>query len=471
MSGLEQAIRNALERADRANPEIRSRIYQSARNALDAGLRKQEVDDSDVIARQKHRLEQTIQGIEDEELERLRMIARMERVIDAHDESLEEAAPDRDDDAIEAENASAEPEANAPDRSRPHDPDDPEAEALPAETPVAAPVYEGVVRRIEPDLAAEPAASLARSHGEVEPAGRAEPDLTPLPAEPTTEAEAPATNPAADDAGSLDGIAVDRRQKPSAKAEKKRRKKREEESAAWAEPSTPVGRKVGKKKREKGRRAGSFFISLFVYAVLIAIVAGGVWWVYATGMLNAALNGSGDFDLIPKELQGEDFDPNEGKNPLDPAQKFSGEWRKVYEPDATNGIRARQNAKITDTTDSDGKAVILASGAPDQEGDILIDVPADILRDLTGRASTLALTMRSIDDKPAQIYVQCEFGSLGGCGRHRFTVTPERVDNLIQLQFDRKLSPDEGGQLVINTDLTGEGRAVKLYGIRVLPGT
>jgi hypothetical protein len=90
LSGLEQAIRNALERAERSNPEIRSRIYQSARNALDAGLRKQDVEDDEVIARQRQRLEATIRAIEDEELQRLAAIARLEKVIDARAEQEEE---------------------------------------------------------------------------------------------------------------------------------------------------------------------------------------------------------------------------------------------------------------------------------------------------------------------------------------------------------------------------------------------
>ncbi|MFD1330012.1 serine/threonine-protein kinase [Mycoplana ramosa] len=67
MSGLEQAIRNALARADSNDPETRARIYQSARNALEAGLRKQEINDPEAIAAQRHRLEVTIRQIESEQ--------------------------------------------------------------------------------------------------------------------------------------------------------------------------------------------------------------------------------------------------------------------------------------------------------------------------------------------------------------------------------------------------------------------
>ena len=67
MSGLETAIRNALARSERANAEVRARIYQSARNALEAGLRKQEIHDRATITAQRHRLEAAIHQIEAEE--------------------------------------------------------------------------------------------------------------------------------------------------------------------------------------------------------------------------------------------------------------------------------------------------------------------------------------------------------------------------------------------------------------------
>lgn len=67
MNGLELAIRRALDKADRSNPEIRARIYQSARQALEAGLRKQEINEPTLIARHRHQLEETIRRVEAEE--------------------------------------------------------------------------------------------------------------------------------------------------------------------------------------------------------------------------------------------------------------------------------------------------------------------------------------------------------------------------------------------------------------------
>lgn len=71
MSGLETAIRNALERSERANPEVRARIYQSARQALETGLRKQDVTDIETVTSQRQRLEVTIRAIEGEERARV----------------------------------------------------------------------------------------------------------------------------------------------------------------------------------------------------------------------------------------------------------------------------------------------------------------------------------------------------------------------------------------------------------------
>lgn len=71
MSGLETAIRNALEKSDRSSAEVRARIYQSSRQALEAGLRKQGIDDPEVVTQQRQRLEALIHAIENEERNRL----------------------------------------------------------------------------------------------------------------------------------------------------------------------------------------------------------------------------------------------------------------------------------------------------------------------------------------------------------------------------------------------------------------
>lgn len=95
MSGLETAIRNALERSDRSSAEIRARIYQSARQALETGLRKQDINDPETVALQRQRLERVIHDIEGEERGRLAPAETAEIVLPQPELRAERVAPER----------------------------------------------------------------------------------------------------------------------------------------------------------------------------------------------------------------------------------------------------------------------------------------------------------------------------------------------------------------------------------------
>ncbi|MDH6265189.1 hypothetical protein M2360_000570 [Rhizobium sp. SG_E_25_P2] len=421
MSGLEHAIRNALERADRSDPEIRARIYQSARHALDAGLAKQEVEDEDIIARQRQRLDATILAIEEEERERLRAMARLEKV-------LIEREPDPEP-MIAAEPRSAEPgrkedfSVSAPDVNAP-DVDD---------------------RRGSP----RSAPSIELNHDD-------------------------RVGGARQDTGSLDDfaprgdeamarlVADERRQSANAPIGETRSGK--------AKTKSGKRKAVIEKPARKRRGLVAFFISLFVYSCFVGAIAFGVWWVYATGMIDVALKGEGNFDLVPKELQTAAPAATQSE-PLDPLRRFSGDWVNVYTGKEANAISPRGAALVSSFSDSDGEGVTIVSDAPGKEGEVLVETPEELLQTLAGKTATIALTVKSDGETPTQIYVECDFGTLGGCGRHRFTVGNERTDELIHLTFDGKMAPSEAGQIIVNSDVMGKGRKLKLYGVRVLPGS
>lgn len=437
MSGLEQAIRNALERAERSDPDIRARIYQSARNALDVGLRKQEINDLTVVERQRQRLEVTIREIEDEELSRLRSIAQFERV------ALEREPEEEPERIVEAQQPHSWP-VEPPSRSH-LSAQQPVSEPLDAEFEDEQPPAIEHVRQSEPARAvrsterAEPMAEIAAQSRPGAGAGRSESDMDDYLAGLTATREARSAAPAA----------------PPQPAEW------DDEAAEAIAPT--------KKRR---RSFASVLASTFVYLFLLSIVGGGVWWVYDTGMIEAAMKGDGDFKLVPDALRSDKKDPAHEEARLDTLRGFSGEWIDIFKP-GTNADAAKPRAKaaITEHRDSDGLATVITSNAPDQDGDVLVEVAASLLQDLAGKTSTIAITVKSNSDKPAQIYIQCEFKTLGDCGRHRYTVTNERADELIQVKFDGKMSPSSAGHIVINSDLTGEGSSIRLYGIRVLPGS
>lgn len=452
LSGLEQAIRNALERAERADPEIRARIYQSARNALDAGLRKQDIADASVVERQRQRLEVTIREIEDEELARLRSIAQFERV-----------ALDRD--------PEPEPEPIIPEPAHEPEPEPKyESEPLrarqrqaPAFGQRAEPVFsaskpaqsEPLDAEFEDEPEPEPMARPVETPRAAVAGARIEPDVSVAP-EPTGEGGSPRSG---DDY--LGGLTATREARSSASAP-------QPQPAQWDEDAAEAIAPI--RRRRKG--LSGVLVSAFVYLFLFGVIGGGVWWVYDTGMVDAALEGSSDFQLVPEALKSENEEPVSPESRLDTLRGFSGDWIDIFRPGrdaAAATVRAR--AVIAEDRDSDGLATVISSNAPDQDGDVLIAVPAALLADLAGKTSIIAVTVKSNTDKPAQIYIQCEFKSLGDCGRHRYTVTNERADKLIRIEFDGTMSPSSAGHLVINSDLTGEGSSIRLYGIRVLPGS
>jgi hypothetical protein len=131
VSGLETAIRNALEKSDRSNAEVRARIYQSSRQALEAGLRKQGIDDQTVVAQQRQRLENLIHAIETEERNRL-----LDVVEDHVRRETQRAAPPVVEPPAVAQSA---PAVAAPSvaPARRHEDED-EGAAMPVEAPVRA---------------------------------------------------------------------------------------------------------------------------------------------------------------------------------------------------------------------------------------------------------------------------------------------------------------------------------------------
>lgn len=396
MSGLETAIRNALERSDRANAETRARIYQSARQALEAGLQKQGIEDANVVAQQRHRLEAVIHAIETEERAALKSRQAQPPAV-----SLDDAVRPRG-----PEQARAEPQSRPQPQSQPQS---------------AAP-------------------------------GRREPGFA---------ADAPRSS-AAD--GGLGGLRADRDGPVvSTRAAADTAAKHVEAPVAAPE----VRGDTDRKRRRKRSRLLSFTM---VVATLAAAVGAAVWWVQTNDLLKSPAERDTNVANPPASVASENFDGAAGLQTLGAQQGFSGDWVEVFTPANADAIDPGSRAKAEPVDDDGGRRVQLTSSVAETEGDITIEIPAAILAQLSGKTSTLALTVQGLPGKATEFAVECNFSSLGECGRHRFTVHDERVDMLFKVTFDRSLAPSSAGRLVINSDVNGEGRSLNLYAIRVLPG-
>ena len=382
MSGLETAIRNALEKSDRSSAEVRARVYQSSRQALEAGLRKQGIDDPTVVAQQRQRLETLIHQIENEERNRLLDVV--------------------------AGHIRREPVA-AQSPTRPHTPVRATAEPLDENDDV---------------LSVQPETRTAPSRAQ---------DGVDFRAERT---DAPASGPAHSIAGDAASLAF----KPE--------------------------RAVRGRKRRRG-----LFARLFIMVTLLGFVGLAGWWVYSSGLLLTSEQRDTSVPNPPAEVQSEDFTGNEPEPSLQAGRGFSDDWVEIYNADRGNaGIRAGSQASVENIATPAGKAIKLTSRSASDDGSINIEVPAEVLKDMAGKSSTISVTLQSSSDRQTQVSISCDFSTLGDCARHRFTATPERADMLINATFERTLAPNSAGRISINSDIDGSGRPINLYSVRILPG-
>ncbi|MBB5665399.1 hypothetical protein GGE68_003618 [Rhizobium leguminosarum] len=398
MSGLETAIRTALDNSDRDNPEVRARIYQSARQALEAGLRKQDITDTEVVAHHRHRLESTIHAIESEERDRLHP------------------------------------------RQRP-----PEVPVPPVVEMPAPPVHQADAGDIDNQIDSPVAAGETR---------------------------APEVAHSRSDDFSLDNVRAGSADHLAAAPVGEERLGRGQRATDMDfRPERAAGR----------RKPRKFFSRLLVWCVLLAFIGIGAWWAHTSGLLLTAAERDTSVANPPASTQPEDFTGNDDSAgnaaphtdepvTIDPQNSFSADWIPVFKPDDADKVQSGPRARTEKIAENDGPAVRLISQSGAADGNISISVPASVLQQLAGKSSTIALTLQSTSDEPTQVTVECNFQSLGNCARHRFNVTREKSDALLQVKFDRSLAPNAPGTLTINSDLDGKARGINLFAIRILPG-
>ena len=409
VSGLETAIRNALDRSERSDKEVRTRIYQSARQALDAGLRKQGVSDQLVIMEQRKRLEDKIREIENEEVDR---ITAAPEPSSAADMSLD----------------------IRPDPLGPQAPTDRSQAPAPSVTPVASVDAPAAARR-----EAEPAPQ-AELGGVTR--GGASSDHAPAPALEGQVSQQPTTTGA--------NLAA-----PYLSSRTKRRGRKSTEAL-----DVPAERSA------KPRRRRSFLSHLLTWLVTLAVVGVGCWLFYQSGMVQSVMN-----EAMEAADRANTAQPSgQGPSVLASRGGFSEDWASIFVAEQGAAFAASPQAQAEIATGSEGEALRIASATPDAAGDVSIDVPAEVLRELAGRSSTLAITIQSAVDEPAQLSVRCDFGALATCQRHRFTATQEKLDALFRVTFNSTGSAPNAGRLILNSGLSGADRPIFVYSVRALPG-
>lgn len=418
---MEAAIRGALDKAGIPGAQTRRRIYDSARAALDRSLERQDVTDPERIAEHRHRLEVLIAGIEAEWTPPGVTPTPGFTAAQPPHAAASGGMPDSPVDGPDGIDAG---------HARPVSPVHVEpswqqaAGAASGPAPLVAPVSS------RPPLAEAQDASL---------------DIAP-------DASAHRTDRvAADGAAGIAGLDGERPPHIAAAAPGKA-----------ARPAKKVKLAAPRQKRRRG-----VFATVFSVAVMLSFLGIGLWWLYEVGALKSEAERDTGVPNPPPSLSRDDFAG--GAQPLNPGAGFSGEWSNVFTPGRDGAPQARGKASAELIELDGGNVLRITSGTGGEDGEVLVPLGAGVMQALAGRQSVLALTVRTASPEATQIYVKCDFPVLGDCGRRRFDVTYETTDIIFSLDYDRALAPNEGGNLVINSDISGGGKGIDLVAVRIKP--
>lgn len=417
MKGLEAAIRNALAKAGHTDAHMRARIYQSARSALESGLRKQAITDPAVIAQQRHRLEALIESIEREERlsQTERMVAAENEAKAARVEPAYEPAPESHPEPEVGHDPSSAPEPHV------EVVDEPDHAVQSDDAPSI-----DIQSDVQPDTTY---AAAAPDLGGVEPEGRlgaAHPTETYEPESP--EADAPDV-----------GVSQDR-----VTSRQKRQK----------QPKPP--------KPRKRWRALAFSL-----VILVGFFAAAYWWADSSGLLLSPQERDTSVPNPPPTASEEDFEAP-GLQSFKPERGFGEGWVAVYDP--AKGDEIERGADVSADIKREGGVQFLQISAPagGAGSSITVAVPQNTLREMAGNKSVIAISARGVS-QDAQLSVTCNFGNAKSCERHRFTLSDDNVDLIFEVNVPADAGNSGAGKLTLNIAAGGADGEMELYGIHIEP--
>lgn len=211
----------------------------------------------------------------------------------------------------------------------------------------------------------------------------------------------------------------------------------------------------------KLRRRGWVGTATTLLVVLAALGLGG-WWLLGEGL--SELGGTPDGTpprTVEDELAGEE--PGAG-GPLSSSTE-TRDWVIVFKPDdaSTVGVPEGGEAKAADTEGIPFLRVRSGEGGEP----VRFAVSREVLAGLRARKAVFDVVARTEDGTETQAAVSCDFGGFGACNRKRYAVTDAaRADFLFDVEFP-DAAPKGGGTIALDTDVTGGGKAIDVYEIRV----
>lgn len=222
--------------------------------------------------------------------------------------------------------------------------------------------------------------------------------------------------------------------------------------------SADLGYEAGVSRKDRKKKRRSPLISLGI-PVLVIVVLGWIGFSLYNSFANFTRGESSSPLLTDNRMapikEGED---REGRT-----------WINIFTPaDATRmSVQGGATAEIM-REGTNSFARVQSKGPNDS---VTFDVGEGVLSQLAGKKATFDIVARSEDGKPTQMSVNCDFAGLGDCGRRRYDVRDSVSDFLFDQDFKAAQSGGRAGKITINSDLSGAGKPVDIFAIRVTTTT
>lgn len=215
-------------------------------------------------------------------------------------------------------------------------------------------------------------------------------------------------------------------------------------------------------ERRRPRRRRPLAVLLTVLVLLAAAGAGG-WWLLGRGLPLGAPDGTPP-RTVQDELAG---DEPGGGGPLGSTAE-NRTWISVFSPDDPSTVNVPEGGQAEVRTAEGIPFLRVRSGGGGAP--VRFDVGQGVLEQLAGRTAVFDIVARAEDGADTQVSVECDFKGFGTCGRKRYAVTnAARADFLFDVEFPQS-RPSGGGTITVDSDVTGRGKAVDVYEIRVSAG-
>ncbi|MGO4451777.1 hypothetical protein AB4Y96_22895 [Phyllobacterium sp. TAF24] len=212
-----------------------------------------------------------------------------------------------------------------------------------------------------------------------------------------------------------------------------------------------------KKTREHQKARG---LTKFIIIFAILLVAIGLLWLVASGLINSKPSGSTPPASSGGPAVGSHEPMKEGQLSAD------GNWISIFDP--ADMTRVSMSGRATASVAGDNVQKFVRIKSPGENDDITFQVGQGVLQQLAGKHAIFDIIAKAEDGSATQMAVSCDFGTLGDCGRKRYDVTDASNEYLFELQFPEGKKPAAGGFIKINSDIARTGKAIDVFSIRVL---